>query len=383
MQVENELRYGFGKNWSEFVKKNFSQERVSSSQKDLLDFLKLDNLVDKTFLDIGCGSGLHSLAAYRSGAKKVVSFDYDINSVNTTKFLREKEGNPTNWEVLQGSVLDKGFMEKLPKSDIVYSWGVLHHTGDMWQAIQNATIPLKETSLFFIALYTWDSQVSPTAEFWLDIKKKYNKASPFGKFLYELWYYNRFCLIPDLRNKTNPLKRFQNYKHDRGMALWTDIKDWLGGWPMEYVKIMDLQKYASEKLDFELLHMTSFKANGEFLFQKRQFLSPYWANVINNQKTIEIKKPFQVWNGKAWSFDFKEAINESDNIQSPMGSPYVLYENDYRLPMGHAAHLEIINYGNGRYSHWGDKLYFSTSDNSDPNTNGRTYVLRRYNHLNN
>jgi len=378
MQVDNDLRYGFGKNWSDFVKKNFSQERVSSSQKDLLDFLKLDSLVDKTFLDIGCGSGLHSLAAYRSGAKKIVSFDYDINSVNTTKFLRENEGNPANWEVLQGSVLDKEFMEKLPKFDIVYSWGVLHHTGDMWQAIQNATIPLKETALFFIALYTWDSQVSPTAEFWLDIKKKYNKASALGKFMYEVWYYNRFCLIPDLKNKTNPLKRFQNYKNDRGMALWTDIKDWLGGWPMEYVKIMDLQKYASEKMDFELLNMTSYKANGEFLFQKRQFLNPYWSNVISKQKIIEIKKPFQPWNGKAWFFDFPEAINEADSTQSTMVSPYVLYEDQYRLPIGHAGHLEIINFGNGRYSHWSDKLYFSTSDNSDPNTNGRTYTLRRF-----
>ena len=118
---KEDLRFGFGANWADYIDKNFSEERVDISRRHLLGFLKLNDLKGKTFLDIGCGSGLHSLAAWRSGAEQVVSFDYDQNSVATTKKLQELSGSPKNWIVLQGSVLDELFIDSLPKSDIVYS----------------------------------------------------------------------------------------------------------------------------------------------------------------------------------------------------------------------------------------------------------------------
>ncbi|MGZ3275156.1 MAG: class I SAM-dependent methyltransferase, partial [Caulobacteraceae bacterium] len=140
---KDELRYGFGKNWAEFIKEKLSDEIVEDSRRHMAELLKSDSLKGKTFLDIGCGSGIHSLAALRMGAEKIISFDYDVDSVNTTKKVREWAGAPDNWTVFQGSVLDKSLMESIEKVDVVYSWGVLHHTGSMWEAIANAAIPLK------------------------------------------------------------------------------------------------------------------------------------------------------------------------------------------------------------------------------------------------
>ena len=99
-------------------------------------FLGKEDLDNKTFLDIGCGSGIHSLAAFLSGAKLIVSFDYDPQSVAATRILHRKAGEPKNWKIMQGSVLDEEFLRTLGHFDFVYSWGVLHHTGQMWQAIK-------------------------------------------------------------------------------------------------------------------------------------------------------------------------------------------------------------------------------------------------------
>lgn len=106
--------------------------------------LRVENLKGKTFLDIGCGSGIHSLAALRLGASQVFAFDYDVDSVATSRRVREWAGNPENWQIKRNSVLDADFMASLPKFDIVYSWGVLHHTGDLWGAVRNAAIPLRK-----------------------------------------------------------------------------------------------------------------------------------------------------------------------------------------------------------------------------------------------
>ena len=134
---------------------------VDDSREHLAGFMRMDSLKGLTFVDIGCGSGLHSLAAYQMGADRIFSFDYDPDSVGTTKKIHDYAGSPLNWTIEQGSVLDKSYMEKVPKSDIIYSWGVLHHTGDMWTAVRNAAIPMKPDGLFYIALYSSDNYVDP------------------------------------------------------------------------------------------------------------------------------------------------------------------------------------------------------------------------------
>jgi len=115
---EEKTRFGFGKNWENYIRKHYSDERVEISRRHLLDFLKLPSLAGKYFLDIGCGSGLHSFAAFRSGADRIFSFDYDQNAVDTTIRLKDFAGNPNNWKITQGSILDDNFMKTIEPADI-------------------------------------------------------------------------------------------------------------------------------------------------------------------------------------------------------------------------------------------------------------------------
>ena len=263
----NSARFGFGKNWEDYIKKHFSDERVEISRKHLLSFLKLDDLKGKSFLDIGSGSGLHSLAALRSGAERIYSFDYDLDSVTTTEKLREFAGNPSHWEVRQGSILDKEFLRTIEPADIVYSWGVLHHTGSMWEAMDNTFELGKKGSLYYIALYDYDAYGHPPPEFWLDLKQRYNKSSAWGKRKLELWYIWTYNMHGTILALPLLLMKILGYKQSRGMAFYTDVKDWLGGWPMEFAKRADVKKWA-EKHGLEMLEMKTGEANAEYLFKR-------------------------------------------------------------------------------------------------------------------
>ena len=85
------ITFSFGENWDQFAARYFSDERVRIAQEHLLEFLGVPNLQEKYFLDVGCGSGLHSLAALRAGAGRIVSFDVDPASVRTTRRIREPQ----------------------------------------------------------------------------------------------------------------------------------------------------------------------------------------------------------------------------------------------------------------------------------------------------
>ena len=369
---EETPRFGFGRNWSQFVKKAFCEERVEASREKLLGFLRLPDLRGRTFLDIGCGSGLHSLAALRAGAARVVSFDYDPQSVATARFLWEREGRPAVWEIGRGSVLDAGYMRSLPPSDIVYSWGVLHHTGDVWTALRNAALPLAAEGLFFIALYSHDIQLDPPAQFWLDVKQRYNRQGPLGRRLLELWYFWRFIYLPDRRAGVSTRKRFREYYKSRGMSQWTDIRDWLGGWPMEFVKIMEVQDFLDRELGLELLDMTSNEANAEYLCRRKG--ARIWDDVLRQRETVELSRPFVHVDRHCYRAALPPAWAAlADSDAAPRRSPLFLQEDARRLQIPHGAHWLIADKGLGRYSHREEGVLFASSDNSDPNTNGRTY----------
>ncbi len=241
---------------------------MNQSKADLLAFLQVSDLSGKYFLDVGCGSGLSSLAAFRSGASKIVSFDYDQNSVITCNKLKQHFGNPSYWEVRQGDILDDDFVESLQPADIVYAWGVLHHTGDVWHALANTLKLMKADGLIFIALYEYDVQVDPTPEFWLDIKKKYNSGGWFTRRKMELWYIWRFDFNRDIRSLPKFIRHVRS--RGRGMAFYTDLVDWLGGWPMEFVKLEDVRKWA-EKNNLEIVNLNyGHAANTEYLLKKNR-----------------------------------------------------------------------------------------------------------------
>jgi 2-polyprenyl-6-hydroxyphenyl methylase/3-demethylubiquinone-9 3-methyltransferase len=233
--IEQELasgqRFRFGENWSRFLEV-LDDERIKVAEDSLKEMLQTGNLAGQKFLDIGCGSGLFSLAARRLGAD-VLSFDYDPHSVACAQELKSRFfENDGNWQIFQGSVLDEDFMDNLGEFDIVYSWGVLHHTGSMWEAISNAVARVKLGGKFFIAIYNdqgWQSIV------WSLIKRMYCSGS-FGRWLAMMTFIPLFLLgglVTDVLALRSPFKRYTNYKSRRGMSVYHDWLDWLGGYPFE------------------------------------------------------------------------------------------------------------------------------------------------------
>ncbi|MFP6889658.1 MAG: class I SAM-dependent methyltransferase [Nitrospinota bacterium] len=135
-----EPQFPFGKNWSRFLSV-LTEERIQEAEVSLREMMDLPSVEGKSFLDIGSGSGLFSLAAKNLGAR-VHSFDYDENSVACTLELNNRYHPETGgWTVERGFALDEKYMMSLDQFDIVYSWGVLHHTGDMWRALNLAQNP--------------------------------------------------------------------------------------------------------------------------------------------------------------------------------------------------------------------------------------------------
>lgn len=265
---KDEITFSFGKNWHVFVHSYLNEDRIKEAMNSLSDFLGLQKLDGLSFLDIGCGSGLFSLAAYKLGASKVVSFDFDPRSVKCCEYLKEKEGNPENWTVSVGSILDESFLKGIEKSDIVYSWGVLHHTGNMWQAIRNAEKCVKSGGLFFIAIY--NRVEGPFgSKSWLEIKRAYNRSSRIVKKLLEYSFISLIVLKMLLTMK-NPVAEVKNYKKNRGMSFWTDVRDSLGGYPYEFASPEEIFRFCKQEFNFILENIKTVNNLGlnEFVFQK-------------------------------------------------------------------------------------------------------------------
>ncbi len=228
-------RFGFGSNWRRFLAV-LDDERIVEAEGSLRTMMGLDRLAGKTFVDVGCGSGLFSLAAMRLGAARVHSFDYDMESVACAEELRRRHfPSADTWSIEIGDVLDADYVKKLGEWDIVYSWGVLHHTGDVWQALENAMSLVAEPGLLFISIYNDQGRRSRV---WRRIKVAYNSGSVMRMAILTAFAFGLTVrgLLVDAVRLRNPVSRYREYKRARGMSMVHDWVDWLGGYPFEVAR---------------------------------------------------------------------------------------------------------------------------------------------------
>ncbi len=229
-----EVRFGFGENWREFLRR-LDDDRVGEAEQSLKTLLDCRRFDGMSFLDIGSGSGLFSLAARRLGAR-VRSFDYDRNSVACTASLRDRFfPDDQDWAVERGSILDAKYVAALGSFDVVYSWGVLHHTGAMYDAIRQAATRVKPGGLFAIALY----RKTRLCWAWKIEKRWYTQASPPAQKRARGVYAAAFRAACLLRGRSYA-SYVANYRSNRGMDFHNDLHDWMGGYPYESITPSDV-----------------------------------------------------------------------------------------------------------------------------------------------
>lgn len=269
-EIQTDKRFAFGKNWKAYIQ-GLSDHKIERAKISLQNMLGKNDLSGVKFLDIGCGSGLFSLAAYLLGAQ-VTSFDYDQDCVESTEMLKERFAKgDDNWTVSRGDILDESAIKAMGKFDIVYSWGVLHHTGDMWSAIHNASSRVKKGGTFFIAIYNEEGFAS---QLWTILKKLYVSSPSFIKAAL-VW---GTMLTMEARHSLGKALRLQNPHPNwekreeeqlRGMSIWYDYVDWVGGYPFEVATPCQIFSFCKER-GFKLDEMVTVNGHGcnEFVFSK-------------------------------------------------------------------------------------------------------------------
>lgn len=245
-QVESGDRFRFGANWARFLEV-VDERRIDASVLGLRSMLGVDGLEGSRFLDVGSGSGLSSLAATRLGAS-VQSFDFDPESVACTTELRRRFYDGDDWQIRQGSVLDRDFLSTLEPADIVYSWGVLHHTGRMWEAMDNVCALVGDGGTLFIALYKDQGRSSAA---WTRVKHLYNRMPRWLRWVIlvpaavQLWGGGVIRRIRGTGASPSSAVGGAAASGRRGMTRWHDLIDWVGGYPFEVASTDEVERFCA------------------------------------------------------------------------------------------------------------------------------------------
>jgi 2-polyprenyl-6-hydroxyphenyl methylase/3-demethylubiquinone-9 3-methyltransferase len=264
-------RFEFGENWRRFLSV-LDSTRIAEAERSLEKMLGGGALEGKSFLDVGSGSGLFSLAAIRLGARRVHSLDVDPSSVACALELKRRYlPAAEHWTVERASVLDKPHLAALGTWDIVYSWGVLHHTGDMWRAMAHVDELVAPHGRLFIALYNDQGRRS---RIWRTIKRTYNLLPPSLRPAFVVIVMaprEAFAAASDFA-RFRPMaypRRWTEYKRSRGMSRWHDLVDWVGGYPFEVAKPDDVFRFYRER-GFQLVELiTRTSGCNEYVFARR------------------------------------------------------------------------------------------------------------------
>lgn len=229
-------RYEFGRNWGEFAER-LPEKAVDEAIAGMARLIRPEEMLGRRVLDIGCGSGLHALAALRLGAKSVHGIDLDPDSVATAQVLLTRFAPGKAWTLEQRSVFDSAGLDHY---DIVYSWGVLHHTGDMDRAIHRAVERALPGGLVCLALY----RRTPMCRLWRAEKWAYTNAPNWLRRVIEVGYIMSFRAGLAITGRSHR-DYVAQYVRQRGMEWMTDVRDWLGGYPYQSISEAEMLAMAS------------------------------------------------------------------------------------------------------------------------------------------
>jgi 2-polyprenyl-3-methyl-5-hydroxy-6-metoxy-1,4-benzoquinol methylase len=266
-EVARGERFEFGRNWTNFLRV-LDDGRIANATESFCRMLPAD-LTGLRLLDAGSGSGLSSLVARRLGAS-VLSFDYDPVCVACTRELRRRYfGEDPGWRIEEGNVLDSEYLEGLGAFDIVYSWGVLHHTGAMWRALDLVAKNVRPGGWLFVAIYNDQGAWSKR---WWRIKKLYN-SGPWARAIttsvvIPYWFLRQ--LASDLVHLRDPRACYADYAKQRGMSLLHDWIDWLGGFPFEVAMPEQILDFYQER-GFTLRRLRTCRGSlgcNEYVFER-------------------------------------------------------------------------------------------------------------------
>jgi len=239
--VPSETRFQFGENWRDYSV-SVDEDDVTYAVDGLVALLPAEAWSGRTVADIGCGSGLHACAMHRLGVAELTATDFDGASVATTRQLLKDQTGESSDRIIVDDILASRLGER--KFDIVYSWGVLHHTGNMWGAIRNAASLVGESGHLAIAIY----KKTPLCGFWAAEKRLFCRLPAVIQDGLS-WIFAGLLFLAYSAVGRRPAR---DYGRQRGMRLWYDAKDWLGGFPYESAEPDNLAAFV-EALGFETI----------------------------------------------------------------------------------------------------------------------------------
>jgi len=237
--------FDFGANWLDFSQSVLDQDRLVQASQSLETLLGPGALKGQSFIDVGSGTGLFSLAAKKNGAGPVIGLDINPTCIAVAQKNAIRFGLHDQTQFCQINILDTAQVSQLSPANIVYAWGSLHHTGQLSLALQNTASLVKPNGYLIVAIYNkhWSSP------WWRRIKHAYVSAPRFcQKILIGL-------MLPIIAAAKFAVTGKNPFKKERGMDFRIDVIDWVGGYPYEYASPSEMTERLAA-LGFELQKMT-------------------------------------------------------------------------------------------------------------------------------
>ena len=259
------LAFDFGGNWQAFSKARVDSDRLKQATQSLNALLGPGNLDGRSFLDVGCGSGLFAIAAAQQGATQAVAFDISLRAVtaaqNNLFKLADQLGDRPTPHFCVADALSPPFQQEEARFDVVYAWGSLHHSGALWRALVTTAQMVSATDgLLVVAIYNWHW----TSWLWRIVKRVYNVVPALVQRVLNVAFAVLIYAAVLAFLQSDPLRK------ERGMDFWYDVIDWIGGYPYEYASVTEVTAFL-EALGFQLESVRFPRAatgNNEYIFRR-------------------------------------------------------------------------------------------------------------------